>query len=210
IVYRFDELMSGVRYKVRAEYFSGEATVEQRLLADSTVLHGTVAVGEVPQRTAWLAIDDAVTADGVVEIIVEKTGGAGAASLSQLWLREANFDPRHLPPRDVNDGTMPAAFELKQNNPNPFSATGATPGIDTATTIEFSIPPDLSGPVTLRVYDVQGQAVRTLVDGKLRSGTYTQSWNGADDAHRHARSGIYFYTLSGVNFQQTRKLVLMK
>jgi hypothetical protein len=210
IVYRFDELMSGVRYKVRAEYFSGEATVEQRLLADSTVLHGTVAVGEVPQQTAWLPIDDAVTADGVVEIIVEKTGGAGAASLSQLWLREANFDPRHLPPRDVNAGTMPAAFALKQNDPNPFSATGATPGIDTATTIEFSIPPDLSGPVTLRVYDVQGQAVRTLVDGKLRPGTYTQSWNGADDAHRHARSGIYFYSLTGANFQQMKKLVLMK
>lgn len=210
VVYRFDELMSGVSYEVRAEYFSGEATVEQRLLADSTVLHGTVNGGEIPQQTAWLPIDDAVAADGVIEIVVEKTGGAGAASLSQLWLREANFDPRHLPPRDVNSGAMPAAFELKQNDPNPFSATGATPGIDTATTIEFSIPPDLSGPVTLRVFDVQGQPVRTLIDGKLRPGTYTQSWNGADDTHRHARSGIYFYSLTGANFQQTKKLVLMK
>lgn len=210
VVYRFDELMSSVNYEVRAEYFSGEATVEQRLLADSTVLHRPVAVGEIPQQTAWLRINEAVAADGVVEIVVEKTGGAGAASLSQLWLREANFDPRHLPPRDVNAGSVPAAFELKQNDPNPFSATGATPGVDTATTIEFSIPPDLSGPVTLRVFDVKGQPVRTLVDGKLRPGTYTQSWNGADDAHRHARSGIYFYSLTGANFQQTKKLVLMK
>ncbi|MCI0695006.1 T9SS type A sorting domain-containing protein [candidate division KSB1 bacterium] len=210
VVYRFDELMSGVRYEVRAEYFSGAPAVEQRLLADNTILHGTVAVGEVPQQTAWLPIDDAVTADGVAEIVVEKTGGDGAASLSQLWLREANFDPRHLPPRDVNAGSAPVAFDLKQNDPNPFSATGATPGIDTATTIEFSIPPDLSGPVTLRVFDVQGQPVRTLVDGNLRPGTYTQSWNGADDTHRYARSGIYFYSLTGANFQQTKKLVLMK
>jgi hypothetical protein len=210
VVYRFDELMSGVHYEVRAEYFSGTAAVEQRLLADSTVLHKTVAVGEVPQQTAWLPIGDAVTADGVVEIAVEKTGGDGAASISQLWLREANFDPRHLPPRGVNAGSMPVTFELKQNDPNPFSATGATPGIDTATTIEFSIPPDLSGPVTLRVFDVQGQPVRTLVNGKLRPGTYTQSWNGAADDYRHARSGIYFYSLTGANFQQTKKLVLMK
>lgn len=210
VVYRFDELMSGVRYEVRAEYLAGAADVEQRLRAESTVLHGSVAVGEIPQQTAWLPIDDAVTADGVVEIVVEKTGGAGAASLSQLWLREANFDPRHLPPRDVNAGSTPVTFELKQNDPNPFSATGATPGIDTATTIEFSIPPDLSGPVTLRVFDVQGQAVRTLVDGNLRPGTYIQSWNGDDDAHRYARSGIYFYSLTGANFQQTKKLVLMK
>jgi len=210
VVYRFDELMGGVRYEVRAEYFSAEATVEQRLLADGTVLHGTVAVGEAAQQTAWLPIDDAVAADGMIEIVVEKTGGAGAASLSQLWLREANFDPRHLPPRDVNAGSPPAAFALRQNDPNPFSATGATPGIDTATTIEFSIPPDLSGPVTLRVFDVKGEPVRTLVSGKLRPGTYTQSWNGADDGHRHARSGIYFYSLTGANFQQTKKLVLMR
>ncbi len=210
VVYRFDELLSGVRYEVRAEYFSSAAVVEQRLLADSTVLHKSVAVGEILQRTAWLPIDDAVTADGVLEIVVEKTGGAGAASLSQLWLREANFDPRHLPPRDVNVGSPPVALELKQNDPNPFSATGATPGIDTATTIEFSIPPEVSGPVTLRVFDVQGQAVRTLVDGNLRPGTYIQSWNGADDAHHYARSGIYIYSLTGANFQETKKLVLMK
>jgi hypothetical protein len=181
-----------------------------RLLADGAILHESVTVSEVSQRTAWLPIDGAITADGVLEIAVEKTGGDGPASISQLWLREANFDPHNPPPRGVYTRGVPAEFELKQNYPNPFSVRGAAAGIDTQTTIEFGIPEKMSGAVTLRIYNTLGQVVRTLVDGDLSPGAYTQVWNGSDDSGQRLAAGIYFYKLSGADFNLTKKLVLMK
>jgi hypothetical protein len=89
---------------------------------------------------------------------------------------------------------------LHQNTPNPFNPT---------TSIAFDIPEQ--GHVALRVYDVGGRLVRTLVDGRREAGTHVVPWNGRDDAGRPAPSGIYLYRLSFQNsVVQTRKMMLLK
>lgn len=86
-------------------------------------------------------------------------------------------------------------FELKQNYPNPFNST---------TTIEFQIPN--SQFATLKIFNILGQEVATLVSEKLTAGSYKIKWNA-----RHCASGIYYYNLNaGNNFVQTRKLILLK
>ena len=89
---------------------------------------------------------------------------------------------------------IPRAYSLSQNDPNPFN-----PG----TSIEFSLP--AAGLVTLRVYNILGEEVATLVAGDHAAGTFSTSW----DASGHA-SGVYSYRLTAGEYVQTRKMVLLR
>ncbi len=101
------------------------------------------------------------------------------------------------------DGLPQYANVLESNYPNPFNPT---------THITFEI--KTRGHVTLRVYNVAGQVVRTLVNEELAAGRYDNRpfnvWDGTNDAGQQVGSGVYFYRLKATNFTQTRKLVLLK
>ena len=90
--------------------------------------------------------------------------------------------------------SAPTAFELNQNYPNPFNPS---------TTIKFAVPE--AGNYSLRVYDILGQEVVTLVNGQLNAGTHKVSF----EASRLA-SGMYIYKLTGSNVNLTKKMILMK
>jgi hypothetical protein len=102
---------------------------------------------------------------------------------------------RYLPVTAVkeNDSQL-ASFSLSQNYPNPFNPT---------TKIEFRIAN--SGFVSLRVIDVLGREVETLVSGDFRSGLYQVSFNAS-----RLNSGVYFYQLKAGAFVQTRRMLLLK
>jgi hypothetical protein len=89
---------------------------------------------------------------------------------------------------------LPSEFALKQSYPNPFNPT---------TTIKFDIP-ELSF-VTLKVYDVLGKEITTLVNEEKPAGRYELEFNATN-----LPSGIYFYRLQAGDFIQTRKMILMK
>ena len=92
------------------------------------------------------------------------------------------------------DVSIPAKFELTQNYPNPFNP---------ATQIEYSIPQ--SGLVTLKVFNLLGQEVATLLSEVQNAGSYKATF----DASRLS-SGVYFYRLDVGNFSATKKMILMK
>jgi hypothetical protein len=93
-----------------------------------------------------------------------------------------------------------SSFQLYQNYPNPFNPT---------TKLSFSIPPYQGGQgdglVILKIYDVLGKEIATLVNEQLNPGTYEVEWNAADYP-----SGIYFYTLTTNEFNQSKRMVLIK
>lgn len=91
-------------------------------------------------------------------------------------------------------GAIPLQFGLDQNYPNPFNP---------ATIISYEI--RSAGQVTLRVYDVLGREVATLVDGYQGAGTHTSTFDGA-----RLSSGVYFYRLQSGSFVNTKKMVLEK
>ena len=95
-----------------------------------------------------------------------------------------------------NDSDLPETFSLAQNYPNPFNPT---------TAIRFSIPVGTRLAVSLRVYDLLGREVTTLVNEKKAPGTYEITW----DASGHA-SGLYFYRLKAGEFVETNKLILLR
>ena len=105
----------------------------------------------------------------------------------------------------VGAAELPAAAVMKTglstNFPNPFNPS---------TTIKFDIVGDQPINTVLNVYNVRGQLVRSLVDGMKSAGTYQIQWDGKDDAGRTLPSGVYFYRLQAGEFNQTRKMVMMK
>ncbi len=94
------------------------------------------------------------------------------------------------------DNTIPGNFNLEQNYPNPFNP---------ATEIKYSIPASSGGLVTLKIYDMLGREVATLVNGEKPAGTYGVTWNAVN-----MPSGVYFYQLKAGSFSATKKLMLLK
>lgn len=116
----------------------------------------------------------------------------------------SNFNPLYNDPSDNNFTILPTTsveeenqiytYSLSQNFPNPFNPS---------TTIKFSLAE--SSPVSLKIYDILGKEVLTLVDEILKHGNYTYSINASQLA-----SGIYIYRLIAGNFVSTKKLILLK
>lgn len=104
-------------------------------------------------------------------------------------------------PTSVEDmaEAIPTAFALKQNYPNPFNPV---------TVIEFALPKGQT--VTLEIYNIMGQRVKTLIRGFREAGIHTVAWNGADDRNVNVPSGIYFYRLNAGAFTQTSKMALIR
>lgn len=92
------------------------------------------------------------------------------------------------------------AFRLRQNVPNPFNPV---------TEIAFDVPREGAN-VSLRIYDVSGRLIRTLVQGYQPSGTRTVTWTGTDDQGRAVSSGTYFYQLTAPTFSERKKMVLLR
>ena len=104
---------------------------------------------------------------------------------------------------------FPAKFELSQNYPNPFGS--ATPSGNPTTTIEYSISAVetqyiASQHVTLKIYDVLGREITTLVNKRQKPGNYYVKFN----AGLRLPGGVYFYRLHSGNFTVVKKMILIK
>ncbi len=97
------------------------------------------------------------------------------------------------------EDALPGAFELKQNYPNPFNPS---------THIEYSLTSD--APTVLKIYNVAGQHIRTLINETQNAGKYTVEWDGTNDTGQRMASGIYYATLNAGQSMQTRKMVLVR
>jgi hypothetical protein len=104
------------------------------------------------------------------------------------------------PGTGVEAGSAPERYELYQCVPNPFNP---------ATSIRCDVPAP-GGRVTIRVYDVAGRLVRTLVDGVQAPGRKETTWDGRMESGHRASSGVYYYRLTAGPFERTRKMVLIE
>ena len=95
---------------------------------------------------------------------------------------------------------IPQTYGLYPNVPNPFNPT---------TLIRYDVP-DRGGVVTLRIYDVSGTLIRTLLDGPQTAGQKTVTWNGRDNRGQRLTSGVYFYQLQAPGYEKTLKMVLVQ
>jgi hypothetical protein len=99
-----------------------------------------------------------------------------------------------------DEDEMPSyVYSLSQNYPNPFNP---------ATTIRFSLRE--KGKVSIRIYDVAGRLVKTLVDEVRDAGAHAEPWDGLNNRGAKIASGVYFYKMESRHFSSTRKMVLLR
>jgi hypothetical protein len=113
---------------------------------------------------------------------------------------ETPWDSLYIDPSGIVDPAMPIEFALSQNYPNPFNSR---------TQIDFNMP--ISGHVTLSVYDILGNRVRSLLDGGLSAGPQSITWDGQNNTGQSVSSGIYLYQL-GIDNKvfATKRMLLLK
>ena len=121
--------------------------------------------------------------------------------ITDAEVRDGGYGINNVPtPVSVRIETRPEVYALADNYPNPFNPE---------TTLKYQLPE--SADVTLEIYNMLGQVVRTLVNENQSAGRYTLQWDGKSDNRHSLSSGIYFYRIqAGGEFQSVKKMLLVK
>ncbi len=175
--------------------------------------HGTIGLD--PNADAlWLSespTEGAITGVGSANVVLTFDARELAAGTYHAWLIVNSNDPvnfqKLIPVRlrvDPNSGVseeaqIPNSFALLQNQPNPFYAH---------TSVSYQLPAPTE--MTLQVFNLQGQLVRTLIAGRQPAGRSHAVWNGLDQRGELVASGIYFIMLKTPEQNFTRKLVFAR
>jgi hypothetical protein len=133
----------------------------------------------------------------------------------QVEVRDG-FEPPHAdssvftlvvePATGIEDGSItgsgiPRAYDLYQNYPNPFNPS---------TVIRFDVPGHGKQPVRLRIYDLRGRRVRTLLQGNVTPGRRSVHWDGRDNRGEPVPSGLYIYRFDSGDFKSARRMLLVR
>ena len=196
--------VSGVLPDAHANDVPGAEAVVLDLQGLSETRHGvsvTLVMDGSPDIVAdvdWVdrdrvnaVVDLTGAAPGAYDLVLENPDGQTALVSPALQILTAVAAP--------SGSQLPARSALAQNYPNPFNPS---------TTIRFQL--DRGAPVRLQVIDVRGRVVRTLVNEARDAGWYQVRWNGTDEAGQSVASGLYFYRLRAGEFEDQKKLLLVK
>jgi hypothetical protein len=149
--------------------------------------------------THWSALNEGLTTlqieclalDPVNHLLYAGTNGGG------VFRRDISTDVETARPQPE----LPTRFGLGQIYPNPFNP---------ATTIDYQIAETVAGPVSLKIFNMTGQLIKTLVNGKQPPGQYRAIWEGTDENGVPVGSGIYICVLNAGEFIGAMKMTLIR
>ncbi len=151
------------------------------------------------QQYPIISILDNGTPYGNEAVIVWSDGrSSGKTPIYGLYAQKVADETTGI--NDDHDNQIVQLAVLQQNYPNPFNPE---------TKISFSLSKDVKD-INLSVYNLKGQKVKTVFEGKAIKGLHELTWDGKDDNQISVASGIYFYRLNSGNVTQTKKMILMK
>ncbi|MCK6561945.1 T9SS type A sorting domain-containing protein, partial [bacterium] len=161
-----------------------------------------------PRQGYWAFVYNvpcSVTVGGALASGEAKGKGQGAnvragAELEAFYAKYGTMPPP--PPYELAGNTfapIPEQYGLSQDYPNPFNPE---------TTIEYQVPQ--AGRVSLKVYNLLGHEIRTLVDQDMPAGYHRVKWDGRSESGQKLESGVYLYRLRAGEFAETRKTLLLK
>jgi hypothetical protein len=208
--------VSGITIGVVQIHSSGVATLTGRITSGGQPLEG---VNVVAQDAGGAALGYGVTDGagsyamdalpaGPVTLTVDLMGYNGAEQMINVGASQFALSQDFslgITTSVSGSQAVPQAYALGQNYPNPFNPS---------TRISFSLPQ--TGAVTLKVFNLLGQELTTLVNGPMTAGTHETLWDGRDAAGRVLASGVYFYRIEvkgpdgGAAYSAMRKMVLLK
>jgi hypothetical protein len=138
-------------------------------------------------------------------MVIDSTSGEPLATMTRMVL-ECLGEPSVGIEEEPDDEKKPSLFSLSQSIPNPFNHK---------TSFRYQLPAPVF--VSLKVYDITGRLVRTLVDKEEKEGFYRRVWDGRDETQKPVSSGIYFVRLSAQetgsstgDYTSTKKMILLR
>jgi hypothetical protein len=185
------------------EVVAADEDLLQTTGGDTPLLLSKVRPGELKIANA-VVNGSAVSGEGSILTLTFKVLGEFEDQARFEIAEGIVFDPESHSNPVVTLGVLqvestPTEFTLLQNYPNPFNPE---------TTIKYNLAE--SGDVHLRIYNIVGQVVRTLVSERQSAGRYQMRWAGTDDRGLTVSSGIYFYQITAGKFQDVKRLMLLK
>jgi hypothetical protein len=191
-----------------AAFHGEQLTVRFRYTTDSYILEGGVYLDDISPVERFAA--DSVMADTITATsypVAGLTEGtyyyAVRAHNAKGWGGSSNLVKVAVPNGVAGDPAviagLPQAYQLGLAYPNPARST-------TAISYQLQYP----GHVSLRIYNVAGQLVRTLASGNKPAGCYTTRWDGRDQLGKPVAAGVYLYRLDAGSFAATNKLVVVR
>ncbi|MCF7919521.1 MAG: T9SS type A sorting domain-containing protein [Candidatus Cloacimonetes bacterium] len=145
-----------------------------------------------------VGIEDYHHIDGVLYTFADQYPASATTLQNGLAIKFTTEAPDDFTGND-EENLVTGLPVLNNNYPNPFNPE---------TTFSFSITE--TDEVELKVYNIKGELVKTVVSGNLAKGDYSYIWRGDDDQGRSVASGVYFYQLKNTRLSTTKKCVLMK
>ena len=196
--------------------FASQITVDEDVLLQWSVASQSNNLGwEVYRSTdnrIFTKVSDIIAGDGTSDEFSSYSyvdGNLPLADVLYYYLNQIDLDGTTtrsqvmevlLSPTAVSQQALPMVNELRQNYPNPFNPE---------TTISYDLSTELI--VTLTIYDLSGQVIRTLVDDQAMSaGQYQSIWDGRDESGVKVASGVYFYQLRAGEFTAKKKMTLLQ
>jgi len=180
---------------------------------DTTIDQGTnlelsVTVGGTANQYQWMkdgvAISGADSSSYTIHSVDSSAAGTYLCKITNtiatdltLYSRPINVSVSNVTGITDHPISSPKIFTLYQNYPNPFNPS---------TRIKYNLPQ--ASPVTLKIYNLQGQEITTLVNEFQTAGMKSVVWDGADNQGQRVSSGIYFYRLEADEFRTSRKMIL--
>jgi len=122
--------------------------------------------------------------------------------------KESEVEESEVGESEVAKSELVTSYQLAQNYPNPFSPPERGFAGNPSTTMRFALPE--AAEVSLKIYDIAGQLVQTLVDGVVEAGRHQVVWDGTNQHGVPVASGVYFYQLRAGEFKQVRKMSLLR
>ncbi len=183
------------------EFVGAQATEDMYSPLAPVFFWSGIGDGTVQVDLAVLGTGMTIGGSGEVAVLTFRplAGGCSLAFLDAVLRGADNEDlTAELGGLDVKP-EVPSVFRLVQNTPNPFNPV---------TTVAYDVPRDSE--VSVRVYDVAGRLVRTLVDGVQDAGAHQIVWDGRSDRGESVGSGIYFCVMEAPGFRDSRKMTLLK
>lgn len=171
--------------------YGGGDDVEHELTFDETTTPALATEAWVHFDIPMADFTGLVTTEHLAQLILSADPGPNTVYVDNVYFNNYVVS--------TNNNLVNPSFILGKNYPNPFNPT---------TSINFSL--NQAEHVSLEVYNVKGEKVRTLVNAELEANTHTVVWNGQDDSSKSVSSGIYFYKMKAGKYQETKKMILMK
>ncbi|MCL2065035.1 MAG: T9SS type A sorting domain-containing protein [Candidatus Cloacimonetes bacterium] len=173
--------------EVRLEW---DVPLTQSLVLGYKVYRDDIALTEEPISELYFI--DTVTENGtyIYKVLAIYENGESEPAIVEVVVSDVS---------ETDDNIIGFRTILHSNYPNPFNPE---------TTISFSVAVESN--VSVDIYNIRGQKVRTLVNSNFSAGNHSVVWNGKDENGRKVGSGIYFYQMQTNDYVTTRKMVLMK